>query len=71
MMFVFSLLILTLEQQRAVFPPWFRNNLEQYFLFVTLIAGRGKGPCQTHARALCAHQFCCFVARFSCFSCAN
>jgi hypothetical protein len=43
-MFIFAVLILTLEQQRALFSPWFRNNLEQYFLFVTLIAGRGMYP---------------------------
>lgn len=40
-MFLFSILILTLEQQRSVFPPSFRANLERYFLFITLIAGRG------------------------------
>lgn len=54
MMFVFAVLILTLEQQRAVFPPWFRSNLEQYFLFVTLIAGRGTRPLSARAPRACA-----------------
>lgn len=41
MMFVFGITIMALEQQRAVFPPSVRAKIEQYFLFLTLITGRG------------------------------
>jgi len=41
MMLVFGTCILVLEQQRAVFPPSFRATLEHYFMFLTLISGRG------------------------------
>jgi len=41
MMFIFGIAILGLEQQRAIFTPSLRAQIEQYFMFLTLITGRG------------------------------
>ena len=41
-MFLFGLVTLALEQQGSVFPPIVRAHISQYFLFLTLISGRGK-----------------------------
>eukprot|EP00613_Pedinella_sp_CCMP2098_P062771 CAMPEP_0171984866 /NCGR_PEP_ID=MMETSP0993-20121228/274051_1 /TAXON_ID=483369 /ORGANISM="non described non described, Strain CCMP2098" /LENGTH=372 /DNA_ID=CAMNT_0012637705 /DNA_START=14 /DNA_END=1133 /DNA_ORIENTATION=- len=41
MTFLFGVATLVIEQQRAVFPPYMRAWIEHYFLFLTLITGRG------------------------------
>lgn len=41
MMILFGLMVLVMEQQRAIFKPKYRLFIEKYFLFMTLITGRG------------------------------
>jgi hypothetical protein len=41
MMILFGVVIVVLEQQRTFFPPRFRILINEYFLFLSVITGRG------------------------------